>query len=107
MATATQNKTTKKVPAEPRPKAQASKTEDGSLLDLDAADRVLEQVQSGGQNAIGAVRRFLDSADESIRGESSSPTLAHDLADSALEMSDRLVEYGGEAIRGIVRSASR
>lgn len=72
----------------------------------EAADRVLEQLQTGGQNAIGAVRRFIDSTDESLRGGAKEPTFIHDIVDSALEMSDRMVEHGGDALRGIVRSAS-
>lgn len=70
------------------------------------AGDVLEQLQNGGQQAIGAVRRFLDNVDESLAG-SNSPSFVHDIADSALEMSDKMVEYGGEALRGIASGARK
>jgi hypothetical protein len=91
MATATQSKP--KTTAKPK-------------ADQDTADRVLEQVQTGGQSAIEAVRRFIDSADESLRGGKTDPTFVHDLVDSALEMSDRMVASGGDALRGVVRNIS-
>ncbi len=67
-------------------------------------ETLITQVQEGGQQAIGAVRRFLTKVDESVAG-SNSPTIAHDIADSALEMSDRMVESGSEALRGLVKSS--
>ena len=74
---------------------------------IDAAEQVIDQLRSGGQNAIGAVRRFIDSIDESLSGPDDGPSRIHDIVDSALVMSDRLVESGSEAVRGIVRSAGR
>lgn len=82
-----------------KPKTENKKTA-GSANNV---DDVLGQIQSGGQSAIGAVRRFLDKVDESVAGDRS-PSVAHDIADSALEMSDRLVEQGGDALRNIARS---
>lgn len=67
------------------------------------ADEVLAQVVTGGQSAIGATRRFVKSVDEALAGSEEEPTRVHEIVDGALEMSDRLVESGGDAIRGIVR----
>lgn len=79
--------------------ATAAKTEETAIQE------VVTQVQNGGQSAIGAVRRFLVKVDETIAGENS-PTFVHEFADSALEMSDRMVEVGGDALRGIAGSVS-
>lgn len=79
--------------------ATQTKTTDNSAI----AEDVLDQLQSGGQSAISAVRGFIDKLDESITGDNS-PSFVHDIVDSALEMSDRMVEYGGDAARGIARS---
>ncbi|MBJ7458132.1 MAG: hypothetical protein JHD02_02985 [Thermoleophilaceae bacterium] len=102
MATATQAKTkpaTRK--PDPEPKREANRpTEDYAGI----ADDVLAQVVTGGQSAIGATRRFVKSVDEALVGSEDEPTRVHEIVDSALEMSDRLVESGGDAIRGIIRS---
>lgn len=89
MATATTKKTT------------AASKQDSQL----GVETLITQVQEGGQEAIGAVRRFLGKVDESLAG-SNSPTIAHDIADSALEMSDRMVESGSQALRGLVRNSN-
>jgi hypothetical protein len=83
--------------------ATATKTPNTTQA-VDTAEDVVSQLQNGGQSAIGAVRRFLDKVDENLAGDRA-PSVPHELADSALEMSDKMVEYGGDALRGIVRSA--
>lgn len=70
------------------------------------AEDVVAQLQSGGQQAIGAVRSFLEKVDDSVAG-SYSPSFVHGIADSALEMSDKMVEHGGDALRSIVSSGRR
>lgn len=77
---------------------QTKKTETSA-----GVEDVLDQIQSGGQSAIGSVRKFVGKLDESLAGDSS-PSFVGDIVDSALEMSDRMVEYGGDALRGIARS---
>lgn len=86
----------------PKKTSPSDRTEQASAV----AEDVLQQLQNGGQQAISAVRRFLDNVDESLAG-SNSPSFVHDIADSALEMSDKMVEYGGEALRGIAGSARK
>jgi hypothetical protein len=82
--------------------ATATKTSTSSQA-VDTADDIVTQLQNGGQSAIGAVRRFLDKIDEDLAGDRA-PSVPHELADSALEMSDKMVEYGGDALRGLVSS---
>lgn len=86
---------------EAKPKKAAAKSSDGQF---DMIDDVLAQVVRGGQGAIGATRRFVDQLDESLPGTGDGPSRGHDVIDAALEMSDRMVESGGDAVRGIVRS---
>lgn len=97
--------------AGPRPSASRQSTSRGQRENVDravsVADQVLEQLETGGQNAIGAVRRFVTSVDDSLPGSDDGPTRGHDVVDAALEMSDRMVELGSDAIRGIVQSAGR
>lgn len=108
MATATASKkTTKKTTASKAKQSAKSTAKKSTTKNADTADRVLEQLQSGGQNAIGAVRRFIDSTDESLRGGKSEPTFVHGIVDSALDMSDKLVEVGGDTLRNIVKNVSR
>lgn len=93
-------------PVDPPPKAKfaSAATPVSAEHYAKAVDDVLAQVVTGGQDAIGATRRFITSVDEALPGSDEGPTRAHDVVDAALEMSDRMVESGGEAIRGIVRS---
>lgn len=99
--------------AEARPTPPRRETSDSSdyraQIDrsVEVTDQVLEQLENGGQQVIGAVRRFVTSVDDALPGSDDGPTRAHDVIDSALEMSDRIVEVGGDAIRGIVQSAGR
>lgn len=106
MAATTQAKTVRtKAPKTTTGKAGASgparteKADQGAAM----AEDVVTQLQNGGQQAIGAVRRFLEKVDESLAGDRS-PSAVQEIADSALEMSDRMVEHGGDALKSIVAS---
>jgi hypothetical protein len=111
MPTATEAKT--KTKTEKTGSARAARTHaarpDRESVDrgTELADQVLEQLKNGGQNVIGAVRRFVGSVDDALPGSEDGRSRGHDIVDSALEMSDRIVESGSEAIRGIVKSAGR
>lgn len=112
MATATEaktkpgarNRTTAKAAPAAKPGPTPRREESHATEDYAGiADEVLAQVVTGGQSAIGATRRFVKSVDEALAGSEEEPTRVHEIVDGALEMSDRLVESGGDAIRGIVR----
>jgi hypothetical protein len=68
----------------------------------DAGTDFVENLTKGGQDAIGAVRSFLTSVDETLAGDHS-PTAVQKITDSALEMSDRMVAQGGEALANLTR----
>ena len=76
-------------------------------ISFEATDQVLEQLENGGKQAISAVREFVASVDSALPGSGDGPTRAYSIVDSALNMSDRMVGSGSDAIRGIVRSAGR
>lgn len=115
MATATESKTKQTTKAKPAAQSRATGTNKTASrrrvtreqIDrgVETTDSVLEQLKSGGQNVIGAVRKFVDQVDEALPGNGDQPTRGRDIVDSALEMSDRVVESGAETIRGIVKSA--
>lgn len=112
-ATATDPKTKQTPKAKPaaqaRPggtgKSEADRRRARINRTVETTDQVLDQVKSGGQSMIGAVRRFVDQVDDALPNGSEGPSRGHDIIDSALEMSDRMVEGGADAIRGIVKSA--
>ena len=96
-------------PVQPnRPVRQATHRDNRETIDrgVEATDQVLDQVETGGRNAIGAVRRFVDSVDSSLAGEDEGPTRAHDVVDAALVMSDRMVELGAAPTVGAVAAAA-
>lgn len=115
MATATEPKTKQTPKAKPaaqsrpagtaKPNASRRVTREQVDRSVETTDQVLEQLKTGGQSMIGAVRRFIDQIDEALPGRAEGPSRGHDIIDSALEMSDRMVEGGADAIRGIVKSA--
>jgi hypothetical protein len=71
------------------------------------SDQVLGHLATGQRNAIEAVRKFMQSADRAVPSLGPSPTRRQALVDSALEMSERLVEVEYDFIRGVVHSTGR
>lgn len=105
--TKTQSTKTQNAKAASSAKPRSARTRsDREAIDRTAetADQVLEQLKSGGQSVVGAVRRFVGSVDEALPGGEDGPSRGHDIVDSALDMTDRIIESGSEAIRGIVRT---
>ncbi|MCH9669430.1 MAG: hypothetical protein K0U76_17485 [Actinomycetia bacterium] len=73
----------------------------------DLSDEVLNSVESGQRAAIDAVRRFVDTVDESIPARDDRPSARENVIDAALDMADRLVTTQYEFLRSVVRSADR
>lgn len=99
--------TTKTPPAKAsaKPTVKSAKTGKGAL-DRSAkfSEQVLEQVETGQRSAIDAVRRFVGSVDQALPLGGDSSSKPHDVIDSALEMSDRLVQTQYDFLRGVVRA---
>jgi hypothetical protein len=99
--------TTKTPPAKAseKPGVKSTKT-DKSALDRTAkfSEQVLEQVETGQRSAIDAVRRFAGSVDKALPLAGDDPSKPHEVVDSALEMSDRLVQTQYDFLRGVMKA---
>jgi hypothetical protein len=85
---------------------QASGRQSSALkTSSELSEQVLEQLQTGQRSAIAAVRRFMDSTDSALPSLGGGPSRPHEIVDSALEMSERLVEVQYDFLRGVVHSA--
>jgi hypothetical protein len=86
--------------------------EDASAADQTAVERttelsenVLEQVKKGQQSAIEAVRRFMESVDDALPPHGENASRRQEVIDSALEMSERLVQTQYDFLTNVVHSA--
>jgi hypothetical protein len=82
--------------------AKANKSVLGRTAEI--SEQVLEQVETGQRSAIDAVRRFLGSVDKALPLAGDAPSKPHEIVDSALEMSDRLVQTQYDFLRGVVQA---
>ena len=70
------------------------------------SEDLLEEVKTGQQAAIKAVRKFVDALDKTLE-EGEGPSQRDEIVDSALDMADRLVETQYDFLRKVVRSAGK
>jgi hypothetical protein len=108
-ATASRTTTAKKSTAK---KAAAKKTaakgagRDGTVeRTAELSERVLKEVKSGQESAIEAVRRFMESVDKALPPHGENPSRRQEVIDSALEMSEKLVQTQYDFLRNVVHSA--
>jgi hypothetical protein len=104
-ATAEKRKTAaKKTKAAKKPKAgRAVKSRAARTTEL--SERVLKQVRDSQEDAIEAVRSFMDSVDEALPPRHDNRSRRQDVIDSALEMSEKLVETQYDFLQSVVHSA--
>jgi hypothetical protein len=69
------------------------------------SEQVLEQVKGSQKKAIEAVRKFMESVDEALPPHGENPSRRQEVIDSALEMSERLVQTQYDFLTGVVHSA--
>lgn len=69
------------------------------------SEQVLEQVKSSQQSAIEAVRKFMESVDDALPPHGDNPSKRQEVIDSALEMSERLVQTQYDFLTNVVHSA--
>lgn len=69
------------------------------------SEQVLEQVKGSQKKAIEAVRRFMESVDEALPPHGENPSRRQEVIDSALEMSERLVQTQYDFLTNVVHSA--
>ena len=71
------------------------------------SDEVLKSVEAGQRAAIEAVRKFVDTVDETAPAHGDHPSRRQTIVDGALEMADRLVTVQYGFIRSVVASADQ
>jgi hypothetical protein len=69
------------------------------------SEQVLDQVKRSQESAIEAVRHFMESVDEALPAIGDRPSRRQDVVDSALEMSEKLVQTQYDFLRNVVHSA--
>jgi hypothetical protein len=69
------------------------------------SEQVLEQVKGSQEKAIEAVRKFMESVDEALPLHGENPSRRQEVIDSALEMSERLVQTQYDFLTNVVHSA--
>ncbi len=70
------------------------------------SEQMLESVEKGQRAAIEAVRKFLDSVDETqVHGDD--PSKRQEVINSTLEMADRLVHTRYDFLRNVVDTAGK
>ena len=92
--------------------AAAQKPKDAAGRDTierttELSEQVLEQVKGSQEKAIEAVRKFMESVDEALPPHSENPSRRQDVIDSALEMSERLVQTQYDFLTNVVHSAGK
>ena len=94
--------TRKRTTTAPRPATGVDKTKELS-------EEVLDSLEKGQRAAIEAVRKFVDTVDQTLpalpHGEG--PSKRQEIVDSALEMADRLVHAQYEFIHKVIDSAGK
>ncbi len=95
---------TKKAPQKDAEKALRDRRS-GIKKTTDLSEQVLEQLQTGSHSAIAAVRKFIDSTDDALPSLGDGRSRTQEVIDSALEMSERLVEVQYSFVRNVVHSA--
>jgi hypothetical protein len=111
-ATKTQRSTAaKKAAATRRRRAKVeSKEHDlGRAVDrtTELSDEVLKSVESGQRRAIEAVRKFVDTVDQTLPPHGETASRRQEIIDSAMEMADRLVQTEYDFLRKVVDSAGK
>ena len=69
------------------------------------SDEVLKSVEAGQRAAIEAVRKFVDTVDETMPAHGDRAPRRQTIVDAALDMADRLVTAQSGFIRSVVSSA--
>ena len=94
------------------PRSTAGKNSEGQLKTTvdrttELSEEVLQSVEDGQRAAIEAVRKFVDTVDQALPPHGEGPSRREEIVDSALEMSERLVNTQYDFLRHVVRSAGK
>jgi len=80
-----------------------------TLIDRSAelSEDVLNSLEAGQHSAIEAVRKFVDSVDQTLPHRGEGPSRRQEIVDSALDLTDRLVETQHDFIRRVIESTAK
>jgi hypothetical protein len=107
MAQTTRKHSPAKVPAATRRRAAPSQPTTVVDRTEKMSDDVLDSVEKGQRAAIEAVRKFIDTVDQSLPAHGEGPSKRQEIVDSAMEMADRLVHTQYDFIRKVIESAAK
>lgn len=100
--------TARKAPAS---RKRPAKKEQGQTSPADRttelSEEVLKSLESGQRAAIEAVRKFVDTVDETLPALGERPSRRQEIVDAALEMADRLVHTQYDFLHKVVHSAGQ
>ena len=71
------------------------------------SDEVLKSLESGQRAAIEAVRKFVDTVDDTLPAIGEHPSRREEIIDAAMEMADRLVHTQYDFLRKVVHGAGK
>lgn len=97
--------TRKRHEAERKAKEQAEPSRIDRTSEL--SDEVLKSLESGQRAAIEAVRKFVDTVDETLPALGEHPSKRQEVVDAAMDMADRLVHTQYDFLRSVVQSAGK
>jgi len=85
---------------------QTTQTTGGAVdRGTELSEQVFDEIKEGQEQAIEAVRKFMKSVDEALPHDGEGPSRRQDIVDSALQMSEKLVETQYDFLTKVVRSA--
>jgi hypothetical protein len=92
-----------------RHEAESTEHEQASAVDRTAelSDEVLGSLESGQRAAIEAVRKFVDTVDQTLPPHGEAPSRRQEVIDGAMEMADRLVHVQYDFLRKVVADAGK
>ena len=85
----------------------AAKRRNGVETTTELSEEVLDSMETGQRAAIDAVRKFVDTVDQSLPLHGEGTSKRQDVIDSAMEMADRLVHTQYDFLRKVVDSAGK
>jgi hypothetical protein len=99
----------KKKAAAPTRRASHRQRDTGKTVDRagELSEDVLKSLDEGARGAIEAVRKFVETLDRELPPRGQGPSGREKIADSALEMAQRLVHTQYEFLRKVVDSAGK
>jgi hypothetical protein len=71
------------------------------------SDEVLKSLESAQRVAIEAVRKFVDTVDQTLPPHGETPSRRQEIVDAAMEMADRLVHTQYDFLRKVVGNAGK